>query len=166
MAKFTVNATRFDPYLGFRFKIKWDGKYVAGLNKCGALKRTTEVTPWYEGGDASGPHQIPGKTKYDPITLEAGVTHDTEFESWANKINNFQGDPAMSLASFRKDITIEVYNHQGAKVLGYNVYRCWVSEYQALPQLDAGGNAVMITTIKLENEGWVRDTSVAEPRET
>jgi phage tail-like protein len=166
MAKFTVNATRFDPYLGFRFKIKWDGKYVAGLNKCGALKRTTEVTPWYEGGDASGPHQIPGKTKYDPITLEAGVTHDTEFESWANKVNNFQGDPAMSLASFRKDITIEVYNHQGAKVLGYNVYRCWVSEYQALPQLDAGGNAVMITTIKLENEGWVRDTSVAEPRET
>jgi phage tail-like protein len=166
MAKFTVNATRFDPYLGYRFKIKWDGKYVAGLNKCGALKRTTEVTPWYEGGDASGPHQIPGKTKYDPITLEAGVTHDTEFESWANKVNNFQGDPAMSLASFRKDITIEVYNHQGAKVLGYNVYRCWVSEYQALPQLDAGGNAVMITTIKLENEGWVRDASVAEPRET
>ena len=166
MAKFTVNATRFDPYLGYRFKIKWDGKYVAGLNKCGALKRTTEVTPWYEGGDASGPHQIPGKTKYDPITLEAGVTHDTEFESWANKVNNFQGDPAMSLASFRKDITIEVYNHQGAKVLGYNVYRCWVSEYQALPQLDAGGNAVMITTIKVENEGWVRDASVAEPRET
>ena len=166
MAKFTVNATRFDPYLGYRFKIKWDGKYVAGLNKCGALKRTTEVTPWYEGGDSSGPHQIPGKTKYDPITLEAGVTHDTEFESWANKVNNFQGDPAMSLVGFRKDILIEVYNHQGAKVLGYNVYRCWVSEYQALPQLDAGGNAVMITTIKLENEGWVRDASVAEPRET
>jgi phage tail-like protein len=166
MAKFTVNATRFDPYLGYRFQIKIDGQSVAGLNKCSALKRTTEVTAWYEGGDSSGPHQIPGKTKYDPITLEAGVTHDTTFENWANKVNNFQGDPAMSLATFRKDITIEVYNHQGQKVLAYNVFRCWVSEYQALPGLDAGANAVMISTIKLENEGWVRDTSVTEPKET
>jgi phage tail-like protein len=166
MAKFTVNATRFDPYLGYRFQIKVDGQSVAGLNKCSALKRTTEVTPWYEGGDSSGPHQIPGKTKYDAITLEAGVTHDTTFENWANKVNNFQGDPAMSLATFRKDISIEVYNHQGQKVLAYNVFRCWVSEYQALPQLDASTNAVMISTIKLENEGWVRDASVAEPKET
>jgi len=166
MPKFTVNSTRFDPYLGFKFKIKWDGKYVAGLSKCGALKRTTEVTPWYEGGDSSGPHQIPGKSKYDPITLEAGVTHDTTFEQWANKVNNFQGDAASSLATFRKDITIEVYNTQGVVVLAYNVFRCFVSEYQALPQLDASGNAVMISTIKLENEGWVRDTSVVEPKET
>jgi phage tail-like protein len=166
MTKFTVNATRFDPYLGFRFQIKIDGQSVAGLNKCSALTRTTEVTPWYEGGDSSGPHQIPGKTTYAAITLEAGVTHDTTFENWANKVNNFQGDPAMSLATFRKDITIEVYNHQGQKVLAYNVFRCWVSEYQALPQLDASTNAVMISTIKLENEGWVRDTSVTEPKET
>ncbi|MFF1696516.1 phage tail protein [Streptomyces sp. NPDC102406] len=166
MPKFSVNATRFDPYLGFKFKIKVDGQYVAGLSKCSALKRTTEVTPWYEGGDSSGPHQIPGKTKYDALTLEAGVTHDTTFEAWANKVNNFQGDAAMSLASFRKDISIEVYNHQGQKVLAYNIFRCWVSEYQALPQLDASGNAVMISTVKLENEGWVRDTSVTEAKET
>jgi phage tail-like protein len=166
MAKFTVNSTRFDPYLGFKFKIKWDGQYVAGLSKCSALKRTTEVTPWYEGGDSSGPHQIPGKTKYDAITLEAGVTHDTTFEQWANKVNNFQGDAASSLATFRKDISIEVYDTQGNKVLAYNVFRCWVSEYQALPGLDAAGHAVMMSTIKLENEGWVRDTSVTEPKET
>ena len=166
MAKFTVNATRFDPYLGYRFQIKIDGQSVAGLNKCSALTRTTEVTPWYEGGDSSGPHQIPGKTTYAAITLEAGVTHDTTFEVWANKVNNFQGDPAMSLATFRKDITIEVYNPQGQKVLAYNVFRCWVSEYQALPQLDASSNAVMISHIKLENEGWVRDASVVEPKET
>jgi phage tail-like protein len=166
MAKFTVNTTRFDPYLGFKFKIKWDGQYVAGLNKCSALKRTTEVTPWYEGGDSSGPHQIPGKTKHDPITLEAGVSQDRTFEEWATRVNNFQGDAAMSLATFRKDISIEVYNLQGQKVLAYNVFRCWVSEYQALPQLDAGGNAVMITTVKLENEGWIRDTAVTELKET
>jgi phage tail-like protein len=166
MAKFTVNSTRFDPYLGYRFQIRIDGQSVAGLSKCSALTRTTEVTPWYEGGDSSGPHQIPGKTTYAAITLEAGVSHDTTFENWANKVNNFQGDPAMSLATFRKDITIEVYNHQGQKVLAYNVFRCWVSEYHALPQLDASSNAVMISTIKLENEGWVRDTAVTEPQET
>jgi phage tail-like protein len=166
MARFTVNSTRFDPYLGFKFKIKWDGQYVAALNKCGALKKTTEVTAWYEGGDSAGPHQIPGKTTYDPITLEAGITQDTAFEEWANKVNNFQGDAAMSLATFRKDISIEVYNPQGQKVLAYNVFRCWVSEYQALPELDASANAVMISTIKLENEGWARDTSVTEPKET
>ncbi|MEC4018796.1 phage tail protein [Streptomyces sp. H27-D2] len=166
MAKFTVNSTRFDPYLGYKFKVKVDGQYVAGLSKCSALKRTTEVTPWYEGGDSSGPHQIPGKSKYDPITLEAGVTQDRTFEAWADKVNNFQGDAAMSLASFRKDISIEVFNHQGQKVLAYNVFRCWVSEYQALPQLDASGNAVMISTVKLENEGWVRDTSAVELKET
>ena len=166
MARFTVNSTRFDPYLGFKFKIKWDGQYVAGLSKCGALKRTTEVTTWWEGGDSSGPHQIPGKSRFDAITMEAGVTLDTAFEDWANKVNNFRGDAAMSLATFRKDISIEVFNHQGQKVLAYNVFRCWVSEYQALPQLDASTNAVMISTIKLENEGWVRDTSVVELPET
>ena len=165
MPKFTVNSTRFDPYLGFRFKLKWDGQYVAGLNKCSALKRTTEVTPWYEGGDSSGPHQIPGKTKYDAITLEAGVTYDTTFEDWANKVNNFQGDASSSLATFRKNITIEVYNTEGTKIFAYNVYRCWPSEYQALPQLDASGNAVMITSLKLENEGWERDSSVTETKE-
>jgi phage tail-like protein len=162
VARFTVNSTRFDPYLGFQFKIMWDGNYVAGLNKCGALKRTTEVTSWYEGGDSSGPHQIPGKTKYDAITMEAGVTRDTAFEEWANKVNNFAGPAAMSLATFRKDITIEVYNPHGQKVLAYQVYRCWVSEYQALPQLDASTNAVMISTLKLENEGWVRDLKAVE----
>jgi phage tail-like protein len=166
MPKFTVNTTRFDPYLGFKFKLKWDGQYVAGLNKCSALKRTTEVVTWYEGGDPSGPHLSPGKSKHDAVTLEAGVTQDRTFEEWANKVNNFQGEAAMSLATFRKDITIEVYNLQGQKVLAYNVFRCWVSEYQALPQLDAGGNAVMIATLKLENEGWVRDTSVTELKET
>jgi len=166
MAKFTVNSDRFDPYMGFKFKVKWDGKYVAGLNKCSALKKTTEVTAWYEAGDQSAPRQLPGKTKYDAITLQAGVTHDTAFEDWANKVNNYQGEAAMSLKTFRKDVTIDAFNLQGAKVLSYNVFRCWVSEYQALPELDAGGNAVMITTIKLENEGWLRDTSVVEPKES
>jgi phage tail-like protein len=168
MAKFSVNTHRFDPYRNFKFKIKWDNQYVAGLSKCSALKKTTEVTDWREGGDPSTSRKLPGKTSFDAITLEAGVTHDTAFEEWANKVNNFtDGDPGMSLKDFRKDvITIDVFNLQGTKVLSYNVHRCWVSEYQALPELDASGNAVMIQTIKLENEGWERDTSVTEPTES
>jgi len=111
----------------------------------------------------------PCQSTYDPITLEQGVTHDIAFEQWANKVwdypNSIGTDPNVSLKDFRKDITIEVYNESGQKVLGYNVYRCWVSEFQALPELDGGGNAVAIQTLKLENEGWERDDSVIEPGE-
>jgi phage tail-like protein len=166
MAKFTVNSERFDPYRNFKFKIKWDGQYVAGLSKCSALKKTTETVDWREGGDPSTSHKLPGKTSHEAITLEAGVTHDTTFEEWANLVNNFKGDADMSLKNFRKNITIDVFNLQGVKVLSYHVYNCWVSEYQALPELDASANAVMIQTIKLENGGWERDTSVKEPKET
>lgn len=166
MAQFSVNTHRFDPYRNFKFRIRWDNEYVAGLNKCSPLRRTTESLDWRDGGDPSHSRKLPGKTSYDAITLEQGVTHDTRFEEWANLVNNYAGDAAMSLKNFRKNVTIEVYNLQGKVVMAYNVYRCWVSEYQALPELDAGGNAVMIRTIKLENEGWERDLSVAEPTET
>src|SRR5262245_45623629 len=166
MAKFTVNAKRYDPYRNFKFKIKIDNIYVAGLSKCGPLKKPTEMVEWREGGDPSTTHKLPGKTKYDAITLTAGVTHDNTFEAWANQVNNFQGDAAMSLKNFRKDISIDVFNEAGQKVLSYKVFNCWVAEYQALPELDASANAVMIQTIKLENEGWERDTSVTEPTET
>jgi phage tail-like protein len=166
MARFVVNSTRFDPLQGFGFVVVIDNQPVAGLTKCSALLRKTTVVPWFEGGDPGAPRQLPGTTTYEPITLEAGITYDAAFEEWANKVNNFQGPAAASLAGFRKDITIEVRNLQGAKVLGYNVFRCWVSEYQALPQLDASSSAVLISHITIQNEGWDRDTSVAEPRET
>ena len=166
MPKFTVNPERYDPYRNFMFRIKIDNVYVAGLSKCSALKKTTEMVEWREAGDAATTHKLPGKTKYDAITLTAGVSHDTTFEDWANLVNNFQGSAAMSLKKFRQNITIDVYNEADQKVLSYNVFRCWVSEYQALPDLDASANAVMIQTIKLENEGWERDKSVVEPTET
>ncbi len=166
MPRFSVNSYRFDPYRNFKFKIKWDGQYVAGLNKCTALRKSTEVEEWREGGDPSTSRKLPGKTKYEAVTLSAGVTHDDTFEKWANLINNFQGDAAMSLKNFRKDVTLDVFNEAGQKVISYNIFRCWVSEYQALPDLDASANAVMIQTIKLENEGWERDKSVTEPVET
>ncbi|MDD5094792.1 MAG: phage tail protein [Dehalococcoidia bacterium] len=167
MAQFSVNAQRFDPYKNFKFRVKWDGRYVAGVSKVGALKRSTDVVEHRAGGDPSIVRKSPGQTKYDPITLERGVTHDTEFEKWANKVWNFGSGlgAEVSLKDFRKDVIIEVYNEAGQPALAYKVYRCWVSEYQAMPELDASGKAVAIQTLKLENEGWERDYEVSEPSE-
>jgi phage tail-like protein len=167
MAQFSVNATRFDPYKNFKFRIKWDGRYVAGVSKVGALKRTTEMVEHREGGDPSTSRKSPGRTKYEAITLERGVTHDLEFERWANKVWNFGAGlgAEVSLKDFRKDLILEVYNEAGQLALAYRIYRCWVSEFQALPDLDANANAVAIQTIKLENEGWERDLDVVEPAE-
>jgi phage tail-like protein len=166
VAKFTVNTHRFDPYRNFKFRVKIDNRYVAGLNRCSALRRTTEVVTWREGGDPSLSRQLPGMTTYEPVTLEAGVTHDPTFEEFANLVHNFEGDAASSLKNFRKDIIIDVYNEAGVKVISYQLSRCWVSEYQALPDLDAGGNAVAIQQLKIAHEGWQRDPSVVEPAES
>jgi phage tail-like protein len=167
MAQFSVNAQRFDPYQNFKFRVKWDGKYVAGISKVGGLKRTTKMIPHREGGDPSTTHKIPGTTDHDAITLDRGVTHDLEFENWANKVWNFGSGlgAEVSLKDFRKDIIIEIYNEAGQLALAYKVFRCWVSEYQATADLDANANAVLIQHIKLENEGWERDTAVVEPAE-
>ena len=167
MAEFTVNPRRFDPYKNFKFRVKWDGRYVAGISKVGALKRTTEVIEHREGGSPSTTRRSPGRTKYEAVTLERGVTHDLEFEQWANKVWNFGAGAGseVSLADFRKDVIIDLFNEAGQKVVSYLLYRCWVSEYQALPDLDANANAVAIQTLKLENEGWDRDVAVVEPSE-
>ena len=167
MAQFTVNTHRFDPYKNFKFRVKWDGKYVAGVSKVGMLKRTTEVVKHRDGGDPSSSRKSPGRTEYDAITLERGVTHDAEFENWASKVWHFKNalGQESSLKDFRKDMIIEVYNESGQVAIAYKVYRCWVSEYQALPDLDANANAVAIQHIKLENEGWERDIEVQEPSE-
>ena len=167
MAQFSVNTNRFDPYKNFKFRIKWDGRYVAGISKMGALKRTTEVVKHREGGDPSSSRKSPGRTEFEALTLERGVTHDTEFEKWANKVWSVGAGlgAEVSLKDFRKDIIIEVYNEAGQLALAYTVYRCWVSEYQSLSDFDANANAVVIQHIKLENEGWERDQEVTEPAE-
>ena len=167
MAEFSVNTSRFDPYKNFKFRVKWDGRYVAGISKVGALKRTTEVVKHREGGDPSSSRKSPGRTEYDAISLERGVTHDKEFEQWANKVWNFGAGlgSEVSLKDFRKDIIIELYNEAGQLVISYKVYRCWVSEFQAQADLDANANAVLIQYIKLENEGWERDVETPEPTE-
>jgi phage tail-like protein len=168
MAEFTVNPYRHDPYKNFKFRIKWDGKYVAGVSKVSALRRTTDVIEHREGGDQSMSRKSPGRTHYDPVILERGVTHDLEFENWANRTWNLnqQLGKEVSLEDFRKEVTLEFYNEAGQLQIAYNIYRCWVSEYQAMPELDANGHPqVAIQFLKLENEGWQRDASVTEQKE-
>ncbi len=167
MVEFPVNPQRLDPYKNFKFRVKWDGKYVAGISKVSPLVRRTEVVSHRDGGDPSTSRKSPGRTEYDAITLERGVTQDREFENWANKVWNFGASlgSEVSLKDFRKDIILELYNEAGQKVMAYKIYRCWVSEYQALPELDSNATLVAFELIKLENEGWERDSYVTEPPE-
>jgi phage tail-like protein len=167
LAQFTVNTTRFDPYKNFKFRVKWDNEYVAGISKVGALKRSTEVVEHREGGDPSSSRKSPGRSKYEAITLERGVTHDKAFEQWANRVWNYGSGlgAEVALKDFRKDLIIEVYNEAGQLVIAYKVFRCWVSEFQAMADLDANANAVLIQSLKLENEGWERDYDITEPTE-
>lgn len=163
--EFPVNVHRFDPYKNMKFRMKWDGRYVAGISKVSALKRSTEVVTHREGGDPSTSRVSPSTWKFEPITLERGVTHDLEFEKWANLIYTTAGDKAISLKNFRKDIILELLNEQGTVAKAYKIYRCWVSEFQALPELDANAHAIAIEHMVLQNEGWERDVAVPEPPE-
>ncbi len=173
MAKFTVNPDRFDPYKNFKFRVSFGAGYVAGVSKVSALKRTTEMVEHREGGDPSSSHKSPGRTKYEAITMERGVTHDADFESWANRVWNFgnaqapaeQRTQEVSLKNFRRNLTIDLFNEAGQKVVSYQVFRAWVSEFTAQADLDANANAILIQSIKIEHEGWQRDVNVVEPTE-
>jgi phage tail-like protein len=169
-------ASSYDPYRNFRFRLKLEGRYVAGVSKVSALTRTTETVAHRPGGDPGTPRRMPGQTEYEAITLERGVTHDVAFAQWVNKVWDYHSSitddsqssdsyHGVALADFRKDIVLELFNEAGQKVLAYNIYRCWPSEFHAMPELDPDGNAVAIQSLKLENEGWERDTSVGEPTE-
>ena len=167
MAEFNVNPTRFDPYKNFKFRVKWDGRYVAAVHSVTGLIRSTEVITHREGGDPSTSRKSPGLTEFAPITLERGLTEDQEFEAWANLVWRFGTGlgAEVALNEFRKNIVIELYNEAGQLVRAFQVFRCWPSKYEALPDLDANGSAVAIETLTLQNEGWIRDTSITEPKQ-
>lgn len=162
---FIVNAHRFDPYKNYKFRVKWDNKTVLGVSKVGALKRTTAVVTYRAGGDNSVDHKSPGRTTYEAITMERGITHDLEFEKWANMVHPYAGDAAMDLVHYKKNCRLEVTNEKGQVAQAYNLFQCWVSEFTALPDLDASANAVAIEHIKIELEGWERDVETKEPDE-
>jgi phage tail-like protein len=167
MAQFTVSPDRFDPYRNFKFQVRWDNRIVAGVSKVSALKRSTKVVEFREGGDPSTSRKLPGRTEYEAITLEAGLTHDLAFVQWANKVWNFGAGlgKESSLADFRKDVTVNFLNEAGQIAMVFNIYRCWVSELTILPDLDANGEAVAIRSIQLQNEGWEQDYAEKEPKE-
>jgi phage tail-like protein len=162
---FSVNTHRLDPYKNFKFRVKWDNQYVAGLSKMSAIKRSTEVIEWREAGGPSTVRKLPGRTKFEPVTLESGLTHDTQLILWADLMNSSQGDAAMSLKNYRKEVTVEVLNLQAVKVMEFTLHRAWVAEFQALPEMDANANAVAIQTLKFEYEGFTIE-AVPEPTET
>lgn len=141
-------------------------KPVLAVTKVGSLKRTTEVVKFRSGGDNSVDHKSPGRTTYDSITCERGITHDTAFEEWANKVHPYAGDTAMDLANFRKELLLEVLNEKGQPAQRYKLHKCWVSEFVTTPDLDANANAIAIEHIKIEMEGWERDLQTKEPDET
>jgi len=163
---FVKNAHRTVPYKNYKFRVVMDGRPVLGVSKVSALKRTTEVVKYREGGENSTDHKAPGRTTYDPITMERGITHDTEFEKWANMVHPYSGDTGMDLVRYKKDMTLEMMNEKGHVVMRYFLYDCWVSEFTALPELDANANAVAIESIKIELEGWERDQDTKEPDES
>jgi phage tail-like protein len=167
MAKgFVVNAHRVDPYKNFKFRVVWDGRTVLGVSKVTALKRTTEVVKHRDGGDNSTDHKSPGRTSYEGVTMERGITHDPEFEKWANMVHPYSGDPSLDLVNYKKELTLEVMNEKGHVALRYFLHNCWVSEYTAVPDLDANANAVAVESLKLELEGWERDQDTKEPKES
>jgi phage tail-like protein len=162
---FVTNAHRVDPYKNFKFRVLWDGRVVLGVSKVSALKRTTEVVKHREGGENSTDHKSPGRTTYEAVTLERGITHDLEFEKWANLVHPYSGDAGMDLVHYKKELTLEALNEKGHVAKRYFLHHCWVSEFQAMPDLDANANAVAIETLKIELEGWERDTDTKEPDE-
>jgi phage tail-like protein len=162
---FVVNAHRLDPYKNYKFRIIWNNKTVAGIHKVSPLKRTTDVVKHRSGGENSTDHKSPGRTTYDALTMERGITHDPEFEKWANLVHPYSGDTAMDLVNYKKELILEVMNEKGHVAKTYLLHNCWVSEYTALPDLDANANAVAIESIKIELEGWERDEQTKEPDE-
>ena len=167
MAIFTVNTSRFDPYKTYRFLVYFGTSTspVAAVSKVTALTRSSDPIDYNEGGNAIILKGL-GRTKYEPITMERGVTFDTDFENWANAAQVLTaGAPSTSLANLRQEMRIVLLNEAAQPVHQYKVHRCWVSEFQALPDLDAGTNAVAIEHIKVENEGWERDMTLTETKE-
>lgn len=166
MTSFPVNPHRLDPYKTFKFQVILDGQVVPGISKVGPLRRHTATILYRDGGFPNHTVTAPGLTEFDPIVIERGITHDKTFENWAALAYGGAGTPGMSLKNFRKNIRINLLNEQGTVVRSYMVYRAWVSEYTALPVMDASANAVAIETIVLTYEGFEVDASVSEPVET
>ncbi|MFI4976757.1 MAG: phage tail protein [Caulobacterales bacterium] len=140
-----------------RFRVSWDGRVIPGVTEVSPLGRTTEVVTHEEGGWSPTVQTSPGRTTFEPVTLERGLSRDTAFADWAAQ--TLQAAPANP----RKNVRLEVLGDSGQPILAYNLYRCWVSEYQPLPELDQAASGPLTERITLECDEWTRDASVAAP---
>jgi phage tail-like protein len=163
---FVKNADRHVPYKTFKFRLVYNNKVVFGVSKVGALKRTTEVVKHRHGGQNSFDYKSWGRSTFEAITLERGITHDHDFEEWANMVASWSGDASTNLAQYKRELTLEFLNERGQVAIRYFLHGCWVSEYTALPELDANGNHIALESMKIELEGWERDPHTLEPTET
>ena len=112
MTIFKVNTNRFDPYKNYLFLVFFgtNTNAVAAVSKVTALKRSSTPIDYNEGGYAITLKGL-GRTKYEPITLERGITFDMDFEEWANAAQILKsGAPSTSLANLRKEIRIVLLN--------------------------------------------------------
>ena len=164
---FTASVLKYDPYRKFKFLVKWDGAYVAGVHKVTALTKSVDAVDWRTGGDHNNTAKVPGLTKYEPITMERGLCADTRFIDWMKLVNTYQaagGTTVESVHTFRKDLIIEMYNLANEKVLSVSVFKAWPSKL-TVADFDAKANELAIEVLELQHEGWQIDERPGSPDE-
>jgi phage tail-like protein len=89
--------------------------------------------------------------------MEGCITHDQGFGLWTNKMHSNGGDSLMDLASFKRELMLEVMTEKGHVVHRYFLHNAWVSEYTVIPDFEDNANAIAIESLKLEIEGYDQD---------
>lgn len=170
---------RTDPLRNFKFQVQIIHPLVGnvanmGFTNVAGLNMTTEAIPYREGGWNTNAHKLPGQTDFGPLTLIQGVMY-TQHGMWDLAKNMFSvqwgaGELARD-TQFRFTTLIRVLDHpitkssnsgSGTDIVGwpadqarlaFNVRDCWVGSV-AFNDLDAGGNAVLISQMTMHHEGF------------
>ena len=153
---FTATALTYDPYRKFKFLVKWEGQYVMAVHKVSSITKSIDAIDWRTGGDSNFGAKVPGLTKWEPITLERGLSADAAFQKWMIEVNRYTkagGQENEAVHNFRKNLQIEMYDLQNDLVMTINVYNAWPSKL-TIADFDAKANELAIEHIELQNEGW------------
>ena len=97
-----------DLYAHMRYRVRWDGRYVAGVNHVSGLLRGLPGGRRADGQPALPPSVAPTPTHWLPVVLERGLTRDAEFVAWA----------ARQAASPRAQASIQASGQAAALVSG------------------------------------------------
>jgi phage tail-like protein len=152
----TATALTYDPYRKFKFLVKWNNAVVMAVHKVSSITKSIDPIDWRTGGDSNFSAKVPGLTKWEPITLERGLSADTAFQEWMVLVNKYTkaglgADEAVH--AFRKNLNIEMYSLQNELVMTINVYNAWPSKL-TIADFDAKANELAIEHMELQNEGW------------